>query len=183
MGGVLSGSRGWRGGKRPTASLPVVRLTHADTYTLKYRPARVRIEGNDHGVVIHGMTEWPVAIDHTPLNYGGSRRWLVCPCCLSRRMALYIDGTKLACRVCLDLRYESQHENRRELAMRTANRMRAALGWKPGIANPPGRKPPYMHWRTFMRMERELDRLTDALFFNISDLVERHEARLNRMQR
>lgn len=183
MGGVLSGSRGWRGGKRPTASLPVVRLTHADTFTLKRRTTYMRIEGQDYGTVVHGSKEWLVGIEYTPLHFGGQRRWLVCPCCQTRRLALYIDGNFLACRVCLGLRYESNHENRRELAMRAANRLRAGLGWKPGIANPPGRKPPYMHWRTFLRRERELEHLTDALFFNISDLVERHVARLDRMQR
>jgi hypothetical protein len=180
MGGVLSGYRGWRGGKRPTAALPVVRLTHADTYTLDPRPAYIRIDGHDFGTVVHGSQEWLVCIECTPLHFGGSRRWLVCPCCQTRRQALYIDGKVLACRVCLGLRYESNHENRRQLALRKADRMRAVLGWKPGILNPAEGKPKHMHWSTFQSLTTELDARTDALLGALPDWIDRLERSIER---
>lgn len=175
MGGVLSGFRGWRGGKRPTTHLPVVRLIHTDTFSLKHRATHIRIEGGDYGTVVHGLQEWPVYIESTPLHFGGNRRWLVCPCCQNRRLALYIDGNVLACRVCLGLRYESQNENRREQAMRTANRLRAGLGWQPGILNPNGKKPKGMHRRTYQRLTSELEAVTNGLLGVLPDWIDRLE--------
>jgi hypothetical protein len=180
MGGILSGSRGWRGGKPSTATLPVVRLTHADTHTVDYRAARVRIDGPDHGTVICEHRDYPVGIAFTPLHFGGGRRWLVCPCCQSRRQALYVAKTWLACRECLGLRYESQHENRRQRAFRSADKLREALGWKPGILNPIGKKPSGMHWTTFERLYSELDERTDALLGNLGKWVDRAESRVVR---
>lgn len=175
MGGVLSGSRGWRGGKRPTSHLPAVRLTHADRFSLKYRAAYIRIDDPDYGIVVHGSREWFVGIEWTSQNYGGQRRWLVCPCCQTRRVALYINGKELACRVCLNLRYESTHDNRRERAMRTADRIRTALGWQPGILNPNGKKPKNMHWRTYQRLTGEIEAITNGLLGALPDWIDRLE--------
>ena len=182
MGGILSGPRGWRGGKPSTASLPVVRLTHADRWTMERRSTYVRIDGLDHGAVICEHREYPVGIAFTPLHFGGGRRWLVCPCCQSRRQALYVAKTGLACRECLGLRYESQHENKRQRAFRSADKLREALGWKPGILNPIGKKPPGMHWMTYERLYAELDERTDALLGNLGTWIERAETRLKRVQ-
>lgn len=180
MGGILSGSRGWRGGKPSTDSLPVVRMTHADTFTMDRRTTYVRIDGPDYGTVIHGLRDWPVGIAFTPLHFGGGRRWLVCPYCQSRRQALYIANTLLACRECLGLRYGSQHENRRQRAFRATDKLREALGWKPGILNPIGQKPRGMHWTTFQRIFGEIDERTDALLGNVRGWVERAENRVVR---
>lgn len=180
MGGILSGRRGWRGGKQSTDSLPVVRLTHADTSTLMPRSTYLRIDGHDHGTVIHGLREWPVWIAMTSLHFGGVRRWLVCPCCQSRRHALYIAKAALACRGCLRLRYGVQHENQRARLIRRADRIRARLGWKSGPLNPDGRKPPGMHWATYFRLREELDALTDALVGNVSKWIDRTEVMLDK---
>lgn len=181
MGGILSGSRGWRGGKPSMESLPVVRLTHADTCTMERRTTYVRIDGPDHGTVIHDGRDLPVGIAFTPLHFGGGRRWLVCPCCQSRRQALYIAITMLACRECLGLRYESQHENRRQRAFRSADKLRVTLGWQAGIINPIGPKPWGMHWATYERIVGEIDARTDALLGNVREWVERAETRLGRV--
>ena len=183
MGGILSGSRGWRGGKPSMDSLPVVRLTHSDTCTLEPRRTYVRIDGQDHGTVVHGGRDWPVGMAFTPLHFGGCRRWLVCPCCQSRRQALYIANTVLACRECLGLRYESQHENRRQRGFRSANKLRVALGWHPGILNPIGKKPPRMHWMTYQQLVDDLNARTEGLLGSVGHWVERAETRLERMRR
>jgi hypothetical protein len=47
--------------------------------------------------------------DHTPCNYGGERRWLLCPTCLKRVAKLYRppDEVLFACRQCHQLTYRS----------------------------------------------------------------------------
>lgn len=177
MGGVLSGPRGWRGGKPSTASLPVARLTSSQNFTLAHRRTYVRIDAPDSATVVHGMREWGVRIDFTPLHFGGGRRWLVCPVCHARREALYVSGKVLACRACLGLRYDSQHENRRQRALRAADRVREALGWRPGILSPDGDKPKGMHWGTYWRLIAELSAMTDALFWNLDDWADRASVR------
>jgi hypothetical protein len=180
MGGVTSGVRGWRGGKASIASLPVVRITHADTWTVKRRSVYVLIDGPDRGTVVCGMRQWPVDIATTRLHFGGQRRWLCCPDCGARRLALYVNDKHLACRVCLGLRYESQHENKRQRAFRAADRVREALGWKPGILNPIGSKPWGMHWSTFQRLTDELDARTDAVLCGLPEWIDRAERGIER---
>ena len=180
MGGILSGSRGWKGGKSSTESLPVVRLTHADTFTTMPRFTYVRIDGSDYGTVIHRGRDWLVGITFTPLHFGGVRRWLVCPCCQSRRQALYIANTLLLCRECLGLRYASQHENRRQRAFRATDKMRVALGWQPGIINPIGPKPWGMHWVTYKRVVGEINVRSDAILGSLHEWLDRAEKGIER---
>lgn len=183
MGGILSGSRVSRGGRRAAEHLPVARLTYANTFRIGRRETYVRIEQDGWGAVVHGTREWPVRIDQHELHFGGYRRWLVCPTCEVRREALYVDGCLVACRVCLGLRYACQHENVRDRMFRRANAIRERLGWKLGIANPQGGKPGRMHWRTYVQLRDELERLTDALTFNVGKWIDRAEVRLERMGR
>ena len=180
MGGILSGCNGYRGGKRSVEHLPVARLTYANTFRLGHRETYVRIEHDGLGVVVHGTRVWPVQIDQHKLHFGGYRRWLVCPTCESRREALYVDGLSVACRVCLNLRYASQHENVRDRMFRRANAIRKHLGWGPGIANPLGDKPKGMHWQTYQRLMDEQEQLADALTINVGKWIDRAEKRLNR---
>jgi hypothetical protein len=42
-------------------------------------------------------------------------------------------------------------------ATRRADRLRARLGWEPGILNGEGCKPKWMRWRTFERLAAEYD--------------------------
>jgi hypothetical protein len=53
------------------------------------------------------------------------------------------------------LAYASQGENSQDRALRRANKIRAHLGWKPGILNDFGEKPKGMWWRTFDRLSDE----------------------------
>lgn len=179
MGGILSGCNGYRGGKRSVEHLPVARLTYASHFQLGRHETYIRIESDSWGVIVHGSLEWPVRIDQHKLHFGGHRRWLVCPTCESRREALYVDGKLVACRVCLGLRYACQHENVRDRMFRRANAIRKRLGWKPGIANPPGGKPKGMQWRTYRRLRDEHEQLADALTINVGKWVDRAEKRLD----
>lgn len=179
MGTVFSGVRGCRGGKPPVESFPVARLTYAELFSIQRdkRP-RVMPEGNDWARVKYGMREWTVILDVTPLSFGGYRRYMVCPVCESRRQNLYVSGVVLACRVCLGLRFGSQHETKRDRMFRQVDAIRERLGWKAGIAHPNGEKPSRMHRTTFKRLVDKHDRLADALLGDVSDWITRAEINL-----
>jgi hypothetical protein len=175
MGGVMSGFRGWRGGKPSTASLPVVRITYADLFSIKPCVVHLSIDALDYGIVFCGMWQWPVKIATTDLHFGGHRRWMCCPECDSRRQALYVDGKRLACRDCIGLRYASQYENKRYRALRAADSLRESLGWKPGILNPMGPKPRGMHWTTYWRLREQVEVKTSVILGGLSEWLDRAE--------
>jgi hypothetical protein len=183
MGGILSGNHGWRGGKPSIASLPVVRLTHADRFTMELKPVQLFIEAPGFGIVVCGLSAWVVLIATTPLHYGGHRRWMCCPECESRRQALYVDGKRLACRGCIGLRYESQHENKRFRAIRATDSLRESLEWKPGILTPMGPKPRGMHWATYWRLRGRVEAQTDAILGGLPEWLDRAESGIKRRKR
>jgi hypothetical protein len=107
--------------------------------------------------------EYPVFIEYTACHLGGSRAWFLCPArgC-GRRVAVLYGGAIFACRRCHQLAYDSAREDAGGRATRRADKIRARLGWEPGILNGNGPKPKGMRWRTFDR------------------LVERHDAYVHR---
>ncbi len=101
--------------------------------------------------------EYPVRIVRTPCHLGGSRAWFICPAVgCGRRVANLYGGTIFACRHCYQLAYASARDAA-DRAARRANRLRARLGWEPGILNGSGCKPKWMRWRTFERLTAEHD--------------------------
>jgi hypothetical protein len=62
-----------------------------------------------------------------------------------------------ACRNCYQLAYASSREDPGGRATRRADRLRARLGWEPGILNGEGEKPNWMRWRIFERLAAEHD--------------------------
>lgn len=104
--------------------------------------------------------EYPVYLEWTDCNLGGSRAWFLCPAkgCGSRVAILYIGGSGIfACRHCYQLAYDSQRESADDRAARRADTIRRRLGWEPGILNGCGGKPKGMHSRTFERLKAEHD--------------------------
>jgi hypothetical protein len=102
-----------------------------------------------------GESEWkdqqyPVLISRTRCKFGGERVWFLCPArgC-GRRVAILYGGAIFACRHCYRLAYASSREDAGDRATRRADKLRARLGWEPGILNGEGRKPKWMRWRTF----------------------------------
>ena len=61
------------------------------------------------------------------------------------------------CRHCFKLAYKSERETKHDRLFRKAGKIRAYLGWQPGIAFPDGVKPKGMHWKTFYRMKERYD--------------------------
>jgi hypothetical protein len=128
---------------------------------------------------IHGQPEWlilfrldrrdetyPVRLQWTPCNYGGSRVWFHCPVehCGQRVAILYANGS-VACRSCRQLTYQSQQDSAKYRALHRAEDIRQNLGGSPCIVDPFPEKPQGMHWRTYERLALEATR-AEMLFLS-----------------
>lgn len=140
MGGMLSGSRCYRGGKPQTADVPAVSLLRSRTDIARAGRPLLLIT-DDQATVIHGPYVLLAAVATSPCHLGGVRRWLVCPGCGVRRQTLYLLTAQLACRSCAGLRYPTQTMNRRYRAIASADRIRRRLGWETGALRPWGCRP------------------------------------------
>jgi len=109
---------------------------------------RVQLEGVPFSV----PTE--ICIERTPCPFGGTRPWLRCRTCNSRRSILYgldEDGS-FSCRKCMGLFYSSQDETKMKRLWRKQNRIEAKLAGRYRCARPKG-----MHWKTFRRISGDLN--------------------------
>ena len=130
--------------------------------------ASIQVQAEDDRVILRyryrrGDGDWkddsyPVRIARTPCNFGGWRPWFVCPALgCGRRVAILYVGGIFACRHCYQLAYPSAREDAGDRATRRADRIRARLGWSPGILSAPEGKPKWMRWRTFERLTEQHD--------------------------
>jgi hypothetical protein len=104
--------------------------------------------------------EYPVNLDWTRCNYGGSRVWFRCPASgCGRRVAILYGGSFFACRQCHNLAYESQNETAHSRALTKVQSIRVKLGGEPAGDFPP--KPKGMHWRTYWRWKQKADEAED----------------------
>lgn len=135
--------------------------------------ASIKVEVKPESVVLNyrhrsGSDDWTpkrysVHLSETPCHMGGARKWFLCPArgC-GRRVAILYGGAIFACRHCFHLAYPSQRETQGDRAARRADRIRDMLGWPGGILEGGGwGKPKGMHWRTYARLCREHDALSD----------------------
>ncbi len=136
----------WTCNGEEVASIQV--RTEVDRVILNYRS---RSSGGDWQAM-----EYPVYLEWTECPLGGRRPWFRCPSpgC-GQRVAILFGGSIFACRHCHKLAYACQRETDDHRAMRRADTIRRRLGWRAGIANPPGGKPKGMHWRTYERLTYE----------------------------
>ncbi|GAA4416990.1 hypothetical protein GCM10023089_39520 [Quisquiliibacterium transsilvanicum] len=117
-------------------------LVGADRVTLRYRQ---RERGGEWRPM-----DYAVRLAWTACHFGGRRAWWLCPAAgCGRRAAVLFGGAVFACRQCHRLSYRCQREAEEDRAARRAEKLRARLGWEPGILNGNGGKPKGMHWRTF----------------------------------
>jgi hypothetical protein len=101
------------------------------------------------------QVEQKIIFDRTSCNYGGYRKWFLCPRCWKRVAVLYGAGKFFLCRHCYDLAYGSQKEGKADRLMRRARRIRQRLGASDNLFEPIGFKPKNMHWKTFDRLRKE----------------------------
>lgn len=144
----------WLRNGETVASLQI--RTEAKRVILNYR-------SRSHGGEWQSM-EYPVYLKWTGCNLGGRRAWFICPArgC-GRRVAILYSGTVFACRHCYRLAYDCQRETDQYRAFRRADKLRARLGWPPGIAHGNGPKPKGMHWHTFECLLAEHGRLVNLV--------------------
>lgn len=116
------------------------------------------------------QVEYPVFLEWTDCSLGGRRAWFQCPAdgC-GRRVAILYGGRVFACRHCQKLAYESQREAYDDRACRRADNIRMRLGWRPGIANPIGSKPKWMHWRTYSRLMTKYSRFAQTSWAGVAE--------------
>lgn len=98
---------------------------------------------------------------------GGLRLWLLCPSCGKRRAALYVgqapvrsNWLRIACRVCMGLRYASQR-----LSKGWRWRHRAAKLYRRADCDPDDvyhYRPKYMRWARFNALIEEANAWDDA---------------------
>lgn len=142
----------WRMDGEVVASIGYQVLPGALRLTYNVRDRNGRQESMDYRVVL----EW------TPCTYGGARVWFRCPSC-DRRVAILYGGRVFACRQCQRLAYDCQREKLDDRATRQADKLRARLGWMPGVLNGGGPKPKWMRWRTFRQLKARHDEQVDRV--------------------
>jgi hypothetical protein len=100
-----------------------------------------------------------VKLELTPCHFGGHRYWLTCPSigCGKRVAKLYLSGSHFACRHCLDIHYQSQHEARHERLARKAHKLRDRLGWPRGFIYGIGKRPKGMHRNTYEQLSAQAE--------------------------
>lgn len=127
-----------------------------------------------------GGGEWQQRIDieRVPCPFGGSRPWFLCPHCGQRCGTLYLGRHGFTCRTCSRVAYASTRETSGDRAVRRAGKIRARLGWVPGVAYGHGPKPKGMHWQTFWRLVAEHDRHAGRFYADSQDALERLQRRL-----
>ena len=91
-----------------------------------------------------------VALAWTSCYFGGRRPWFECPRCGRRAGRLY-GGTRFLCRLCYDLAYPSQREDRQFRLLRKVQNIRRRLGGLVAIFYPFPDKPKGMHYSTYFR--------------------------------
>lgn len=98
-----------------------------------------------------------IKIVTTPCNFGGERRWFLCPGCQRRCAILYIG---LRCRLCIGGRYRCELKAPVDRMIFRARKLRRQLGQgDPSASNPIPPKPHRMHWRTYHRIRNDITRL------------------------
>lgn len=163
-------SSGWYWSRNGVTTASINICTEIDRINLSYRN---RSNGSEWQLM-----EYPVYLELTPCNLGGHRVWFKCPAkgC-GRRVAILYGGSIFACRHCHNLAYQSQRETHDDRAMRRADNIRHRLGWKAGIANPPGGKPKGMHWKTFEKLKAEHDAFAYRSWIGLAEHFERLKLR------
>ena len=190
MGGIGSGRHSWQDTMENTSTLDV-RWFNKKGLFKHPRPYQGSLEWTRNGNSVGGMgykilddrmilmykhrnrqnLEWEeveqtIYFDETPCNYGGTRKWFLCPNCLKRVAVLAGLGKYFYCRKCYRLPYRSTLETKRDRVFTKKHELGAQIfehyqngdGWQ---------KKKGMHWKTFHKKYSEYNRLreiTDEIF-------------------
>ncbi len=152
------GSLSWTSRGEPSGNINYI--CHQESLFLDYR---YRVNGGDWQPV-----QQQISIVTTPCNYGGGRKWFLCPSC-SRRVAILCSGGKLfLCRHCYRLPYNSQQQGYIDRLIAKKHRIGRLIfegydgdGW---------RKKKWLHRKTFDRLWSDYNLLDSE----IDSIIERH---------
>jgi hypothetical protein len=154
--GCRASAHGGRGTVEQHESLDVRMLRRAGALTrgARFEHGGIRGRNTGTGLVVSWNTRvrgQTVRLLRTQCNYGGTRSWLECPVsgCGGRVGVLYANGSRLACRRCLELRYSSQKEDLGGRRLRSARKIVARLRMPEGLVFAPRAKPKRMHRGTY----------------------------------
>ncbi len=112
--------------------------------------------------------------DFTRLPSGGERPWFLCPKCARRCGILYAIRSRLFCRKCGRLSYESQNEPRHDRVLRKAQKIRVRLGGSANMTEPFPSRPRYMHRRTYQRLRRQHEAAEERYIGLMAAWLEKH---------
>jgi len=110
-----------------------------------------------------GTARQVVQLTQTPVHFGGTRPWFLCPRC-GRRCGVLHALQEFACRTCQNLRYTSQYESPRERMLRQLIKIRKVIGAGLDIYGPLAPPPMGMSKRRWRKMCAEHGALREALF-------------------
>jgi len=168
MGSVLSGRRGYHGGRPFVTDQPSVSTQRGRVDIVREGKPLLLIDG-DQAIVRWQENEFRTSVSFRPRHLGGNQRYLTCIGCGAPRTILYIWQAKLLCRPCAGLRYPSQALNRRQRCVVHADRIRRRLGWPSGVLRPWGARPTRMRWQTFYRLANELAEIEAVLLPDLGE--------------
>ncbi len=100
-----------------------------------------------------------ISIERTPCNYGGYRKWFLCPRCSKRVAILYGTGKYFFCRHCYNLTYESCNDFDVQRTLNKAYKLKEKLGGEAGLYSLIPGRPKGMHHKTYSRIVNEIYRL------------------------
>ena len=143
-----SGSLTWS--RRETVLASIRYRVEADGFRLRYRTRQ-------HDAEWHEVDEL-VAFVQTAACFGGRRKWFQCPSCRRRCRILY-GGSNFRCRLRHRLKYEAQYESVYSRGTSRIFKIRERLCGTGGIDDPLPDKPKGMHWKTYIRLHDEAQRL------------------------
>lgn len=103
--------------------------------------------------------EQVISIDQTPCNYGGYRKWFLCPRCWKRVAILYGTGKYFFCRHCYQLTYDSCNTSDLQRIFDKANKLKKKLGGHAGLSYPIPNRPKGMHRSTYIRIVAKIYQL------------------------
>ncbi len=108
-----------------------------------------------------------LAVDADPMpRRGGRRHYIRCPSCDRRCLVLYVaplSPHRLGCRVCLDLRYESQRQCAETRLATKSRKIRAKLSGDTSLLTNFPERPPGLHRRTYMKICLEAEAVEQSL--------------------
>jgi|HubBroStandDraft_6_1064221.scaffolds.fasta_scaffold510464_1 hypothetical protein len=130
---------------------------------LKYRVRQSGQEAED--------IDEAVRLTSTPCNYGGQRRWFVCPArsCGRRVAVLHLGSKYFLCRRCCGLAYASQREDRKYRALRRVQKIRMRLGGSGSVDELFPEKPHRMRRTTYERLKEKAEEAEWQLWQALSE--------------